>query len=282
MLQLSMTCGYSAVNNAQGLRLIVVVAQLGSVKIYVAAVEALRKKERQDETQFTTQIDGFLSFIPPWMLMFFFAGLFLISPCAIRIKTLGKPNSGFLVLCFSYFTDNSIDGSFTLKIIRIQIQITKIQHQRLAWKKTNLQAYTQPLSPLNIRWGASQVQFFVLQWANLVDPSLKPKKKTMEAPQSRNSTAKIGCHYFWPWRIALPKNTLNWRYLFCFILISWGCLRSPTLFLQWAYLIGPSQQKKIETMEVSQNRRFYGDGMPPPSAHLHWWEGEDFGQNLWD
>jgi len=29
------------------------------VKIYVAAVEALRKKERQDETQFTTKIDGF-------------------------------------------------------------------------------------------------------------------------------------------------------------------------------------------------------------------------------
>jgi hypothetical protein len=27
------------------------------VKIYVAAVEALRKKERQDETQFTTKID---------------------------------------------------------------------------------------------------------------------------------------------------------------------------------------------------------------------------------
>jgi hypothetical protein len=34
------------------------------VKIYAAAVEALRKKERQDETQFTTEIDGFLSFIP--------------------------------------------------------------------------------------------------------------------------------------------------------------------------------------------------------------------------
>jgi hypothetical protein len=30
------------------------------VKIYVAAVEALRKMERQDETQFTTEIDGFL------------------------------------------------------------------------------------------------------------------------------------------------------------------------------------------------------------------------------
>jgi hypothetical protein len=34
------------------------------VKIYATAVEALRKKERQDETQFTTNIDGFLSFIP--------------------------------------------------------------------------------------------------------------------------------------------------------------------------------------------------------------------------
>jgi hypothetical protein len=33
------------------------------VKIYVAAVEALRKRERQDETQFTTKIDGFL--VPP-------------------------------------------------------------------------------------------------------------------------------------------------------------------------------------------------------------------------
>jgi hypothetical protein len=48
------------------LRLIIVVVQLGAVKIYVAAaaVEALRKKERQDETQFTTKIDAFLSFIP--------------------------------------------------------------------------------------------------------------------------------------------------------------------------------------------------------------------------
>jgi hypothetical protein len=51
------------------------------VKIYVAAVEALTKKERQDETQFTTKIDGFLSFIPRWMLMYFFAGFLLISPC---------------------------------------------------------------------------------------------------------------------------------------------------------------------------------------------------------
>jgi hypothetical protein len=34
------------------------------MKIYVAAVEALREKDRQDETQFTTKIDGLLSIIP--------------------------------------------------------------------------------------------------------------------------------------------------------------------------------------------------------------------------
>jgi hypothetical protein len=47
------------------LRLIIVVVQVKAVKIYAAAaVEALRKKEKQDETQFTTKIDGFLSFTP--------------------------------------------------------------------------------------------------------------------------------------------------------------------------------------------------------------------------
>jgi hypothetical protein len=29
------------------------------MKMHVAPVEALRKKERQDETQFSTKIDGF-------------------------------------------------------------------------------------------------------------------------------------------------------------------------------------------------------------------------------
>jgi hypothetical protein len=47
------------------------------LKIYVAGVEALRKKERQDETQFTTKIDGFLTFIAPLNAnVLFFAGVF--------------------------------------------------------------------------------------------------------------------------------------------------------------------------------------------------------------
>ncbi len=69
----SMKCSdwYSQhVMNAQGSRLIIiiVVVQLGAVKIYVTAVEVVLRKNlerRQDEeTPFTAKIDGFLSFIP--------------------------------------------------------------------------------------------------------------------------------------------------------------------------------------------------------------------------
>jgi hypothetical protein len=48
MVQLRMNCWNSAIN-ARGWRLFIVVVQLEAVKIYVAAVEALVKKERQDE-----------------------------------------------------------------------------------------------------------------------------------------------------------------------------------------------------------------------------------------
>jgi hypothetical protein len=45
--------------HAQGSRVIIVVAQEGAVKIYVAgALQALREKETQDETQFTAKIGG--------------------------------------------------------------------------------------------------------------------------------------------------------------------------------------------------------------------------------
>jgi hypothetical protein len=44
--------------DAQGSRVIVVDVHIDAVKIYVAAAKALRKKERGDETQFTTKIGG--------------------------------------------------------------------------------------------------------------------------------------------------------------------------------------------------------------------------------
>jgi hypothetical protein len=34
------------------------IVQVGAMKIYLGAVEALRKKERGDETQFTTKFGG--------------------------------------------------------------------------------------------------------------------------------------------------------------------------------------------------------------------------------
>ncbi len=52
-----MKCWDSAFN-AQGSRVIIVVVQVGGVKIYVVAVEALRKKEIGGKTQFTTKIGG--------------------------------------------------------------------------------------------------------------------------------------------------------------------------------------------------------------------------------
>jgi hypothetical protein len=62
------------------------------VKIYVAAVQVLSENERQDETEFTTKIDGFLEFTQ------------LECKCTscmifLNLTTLSE------VLCFPYFTD---------------------------------------------------------------------------------------------------------------------------------------------------------------------------------
>jgi len=46
------------------LRVIIVVVQVGAVKIYVTTVKALRKKERGDETQFTPKLVEKLVWVP--------------------------------------------------------------------------------------------------------------------------------------------------------------------------------------------------------------------------
>jgi len=87
--------------SAQGSRGIIVAVQLGAVKVYVATVEALRKKERQGETEETIKM-SFLSFKPrPWMLMSFFC-TFLLN------LTLCMTKLGILTLSFPDFTDISI------------------------------------------------------------------------------------------------------------------------------------------------------------------------------
>ncbi len=79
-----------------------------------ARAEALKKKERQNETQFTTKIDGFLSFNPPWMLMYFFVGFFKISSHV-------WPNS----VLFMYCTHSFLVGKkqFTKVVWRKNVKI---------------------------------------------------------------------------------------------------------------------------------------------------------------
>jgi hypothetical protein len=63
-----MKCRNSAFN-AQGSKVIIVVVEVGAVKIYVVVVDSLRKKERGDETQFTTKIGGKISLGPSYFVL---------------------------------------------------------------------------------------------------------------------------------------------------------------------------------------------------------------------
>jgi hypothetical protein len=51
---------YNSTFNAQGSRIIIVVVQVGAVEIYVAALKAVRKNERQDESQFISFCKNFI------------------------------------------------------------------------------------------------------------------------------------------------------------------------------------------------------------------------------
>jgi hypothetical protein len=63
-----MKCWNSAFN-AQGSRVIIAIVQVGAVKIYVPAVQALGKEETLDETQFTVEIGGKTSLGPSYFLL---------------------------------------------------------------------------------------------------------------------------------------------------------------------------------------------------------------------
>ncbi len=63
-----MKCWNSAFN-AQGSRVVIVLIRVGAVKIYVAAVKALREKERGDETEFATKIGGKTSLGPSYLVL---------------------------------------------------------------------------------------------------------------------------------------------------------------------------------------------------------------------
>ncbi len=58
--------------NAQDWRVIIVIVQVGEVKIYPAAVEALREKERHHGTQFITKICGKTRLVPSCFALYNF------------------------------------------------------------------------------------------------------------------------------------------------------------------------------------------------------------------
>ncbi len=74
-------------------------------------MEAFKNKERHDETQFTTNIDGFWSFTPhpppppPPNVTVFFCKFF-------KNLTLCMKKHRVLMLCLFYFMDNSIVLTF--------------------------------------------------------------------------------------------------------------------------------------------------------------------------
>jgi hypothetical protein len=76
--------------NAQRSRLIIVALQVGAVKIYAAIVEALKKKERQGETQFTTKTEVTLplnaNFFVYWNLTLFIIKLRVVLLCSLLYR----------------------------------------------------------------------------------------------------------------------------------------------------------------------------------------------------
>jgi len=101
-----MKCWNSAFN-AQGSRLIIVVVQLGAVKIYVAALEALRKKGKTGWNSVYDQNWWFSEFHRPLNANVLFCRFSLnLILCMTKLRV--------LVLCFSYFTDNSLSQELPL------------------------------------------------------------------------------------------------------------------------------------------------------------------------
>ncbi len=57
--------------NAQGLRVIIAVGEVGAVKMYVAAVEALRKKERGMKLNLPPKLVEKTSLGPSYLVLYF-------------------------------------------------------------------------------------------------------------------------------------------------------------------------------------------------------------------
>ncbi len=78
-----MKCWNSALNNTRLESNYNRCVQVGIVKIYVAAMEALKKKERGDETEFTTKIGGTTNLGPSYLVLQNFIPSYTLTILAI-------------------------------------------------------------------------------------------------------------------------------------------------------------------------------------------------------
>jgi len=85
LLNLRMKLCNSAFNE-QGSRVFIIVVQVGAVKIYGAAEEALRKKKRQDETQFTPKLVEKLVWVPVILFCKIFIPSYVFDASPIMLK----------------------------------------------------------------------------------------------------------------------------------------------------------------------------------------------------
>jgi hypothetical protein len=127
LLNLSTKCWNSAFN-AQGSSLTIVIVQVGAMKIYVGAVEALRTKERQDVTQLPPKLGEKLVWVPviPLCKIFIFIPSYtfdvllprnwpFLSPNhqTLQITQLSKKNfGGFLRIKTSHYSNLNKQGRF--------------------------------------------------------------------------------------------------------------------------------------------------------------------------
>jgi hypothetical protein len=111
--------GWNSSFNAQGSRLIVVVVQVGAVKIYVAAVEALRKKERQEmKLSLLPKLMGFFEFHPRLNAHVLFCKFFWIPPWVWYDQTQGSRAVFFLPLRITLLCPFvSSSGSVGVKVL---------------------------------------------------------------------------------------------------------------------------------------------------------------------
>jgi len=91
---------WNLTSNAQGLKIIIVVVQVGVVKIYVATMDGV--SQAKGKTRWNSvyhQNWWFSKFHPHWMVMYSFAGFNKnFIPCITKL----------LMLCFPYFMVNFI------------------------------------------------------------------------------------------------------------------------------------------------------------------------------